>query len=104
MPTIEKIKQVVWSCFVGFSKTFNTINHEKLANLNACGFSNSALQIFFSYLSDRWQGTKGPFLFNIFINDFFCQLVNCHMCNFADDTTLTACGIYIKDLLNYTKF
>ena len=41
------------------SKAFDTINHELLiAKLNAYGFSDSALQIVQSYLSDRWQRTK----------------------------------------------
>ena len=38
----------------------------------------------------------GPTLFNIFINHLFFHFVNSHVCNFADDTTLTACGIGIR--------
>ena len=30
---------------------------------------------------------------------FFFQFVNAHVCNFADDTTLTACNIKMEDLL-----
>ena len=104
------------------SKAFDTINHELLiAKLNAYGFGDSALHILLSYLSDRRQRTKinssfsdweellcgvpqgsvlGPLLFNIYINDMFFQFVDAHVCNFADDTTLTACSVKIEDLLH----
>ena len=75
------------------SKAFDTINHELLiAKLYAYGFSEDALKLIHSYLSDRWQRTKinksfsswfallkgvqqrsvlGPILFNIYLNDIF---------------------------------
>ena len=34
----------------------------------------------------------GPFLFNLFINDFFCEIQHSQVCNFADDNTIYACG------------
>ena len=41
------------------SKAFDTINHELLiAELNAYGFSKDALELMFSYMSDRWQRIK----------------------------------------------
>ena len=41
----------------------------------------------------------GPLLFNIYINDLFYQLINSHTCHFADDTTLSAFGTNLEDLL-----
>ena len=41
----------------------------------------------------------GPLLFNLYINDLFFQFINTHPCNFADDTTLSALGTNIEDIL-----
>ena len=34
------------------------------------------------------------------VNDIFFQFVDAHVCNFADDTTLTACNVKMNDLLH----
>ena len=89
------------------SKTFETINHELLfARLYAYGFSNVALKLIFSYMSDRWQRCKinksfsswsallqgvpqgsvlGQTLLIIYLNHLF-YFLQCDVCNFADDT------------------
>jgi retron-type reverse transcriptase len=65
MAMVEKMKKCLdnkglfGAVLMDLSKAFDTINHELLiANLEAYGFSESALEIMFSYLSDRWQKTK----------------------------------------------
>ena len=88
-----------------------------ITKLHAYGFEESALSIVNDYLSDRWQRVKinssfsslsqllsgvpqgGPLLFNTYINDLFLELVNTHVCNFADDTTLSVSGVNLEDLI-----
>ena len=103
------------------SKAFDTITHELLlAKLHAYGFSEQALLILSSYLSNRKQRVKinntfsswtdliqgvpqgsvhRPLLFNIYLNDLFFSLKNINVCNFADDTTPYVCDKSIETVL-----
>ena len=108
------------------SKAFDCLNHELLiAKLNAYGFSRSALLFVHSYLFDRKQRVKvngsfsawantdlgvpqgsvlGPLLFNIYVNDLFLFLEETEVCNYADDTTIYACGHTVENVIAKLEF
>ena len=77
-----------------------------------------------SYLTDRRQGVKvngsfstwtetvqgvsqgsvlGPLLFSIYLNDLFMFLEETEICNYADDTTIYACGPDIENVIMHLE-
>ena len=41
----------------------------------------------------------GPLLFNLYINDFLYLVKDTEICNYADDTTIFACGSDLSSIL-----
>ena len=105
--------------YMDLSKAFDSPNHELLiAKLKCYGLDQHAVEVFRSYLSNRYQCCKinntlgdlrkmiadapqgsilGPLslLFNIFSNDIFSVLKDTNLVNYADDSTLY---VYNKNL------
>ncbi len=96
-----------------------------LAKMAAYGLSDKSLELLFSYLSNRQQRVKinhtfsdwkftvsgvpqgsvlGPLLVNIFVNDFVFAIQSSHVCNFADDNTVVACGKNITEVIVCLEF
>ena len=118
-------KGVAGAVLTDLSKAFDCLNHELLiAKLNAYGFSRSALLFIHSYLTDRKQRVKvngsfstwtetvlgvpqgsvlGPLLFNIYLNDLFMFMEETEICNYADDTTIYACGPNIENVIMHLE-
>ena len=116
---------VAGAVLTDLSKAFDCLNHELLiAKLNAYGFSRSALLFIHSYLTNRKQRVKvngsfstwtetllgvpqgsalGPLLFNIYLNDLFIFLEETKVCNYADDTTIYACGPKIETVIAHLE-
>ena len=92
--------------------------------MNAYGFSRSALLFIHSYLTDRKQRVKvngsfstwtetvlgvpqgsvlRPLLFNIYLNDLLMFLEETEICDYADDTTIYACGPNIENVIMHLE-
>ena len=107
------------------SKAFDCIPHDLLiAKLSAYGVDKIALKYIYSYLKKRQHCVRinniyssfeeiisgvpqgsivGPILFNAFLNDFFYDIENASVHNFADDNTLPCFAKTVKHLINVLK-
>ena len=117
--------EVVGAVLMDLSKAFDCIPHNLLiAKLSAYGFDRTALKYIHSYFQKRQQfviinniysgfeeiisevprgSTVGPILFNASLNDFFYDIENASVHNFADDNTLSCFATTAKDLINVLK-
>ena len=99
---------------MGLSKAYDCVNHDLIVvKLEKYGVSENGLILIQNFVSQRQQRVKvgsslsewlevilgvpqgfilGPILFNAFINDLLLFIKETDICNFADDTTLYACG------------
>ena len=112
---------IVGTILMDLSKAYDCIPYDLLiAKLSAYGFQRNALNLIYSYLTNRSQRVKvgsknstaqrisigvpqgsvlGPLLLNIFINDIFLMDLESEICNFADDTTLYSCSTSLDDAM-----
>ena len=119
--TILDKKGYAGGVLMDLSKAFDTLDHGLLlAKLHAYGMNIKSVGLIKNYLSNRWQRTKvntsfsswselllgipqgsvlGPLLFNIYLNDIFWFIEETEPSNFADDTTIYACDVELKEVL-----
>ena len=108
------------------SKAYDCISQELLiTKLECCGLDKISLKLILNYLSHRKQRTKigssisswfdicigipqgsilGPLLFNIFINDFFLNVIKSEVCNFADGNTLYSFDKKLDTIFSNLKY
>ena len=127
MRLIEKCREILdknghaGALLMEHSKAVDCLDHDllRIAKLHAHGFSRSALELIYSYLTERKQRLKvngsfrawkestkgvpqgsvsGPLLFNIFIDGIFFLVNYTEVCNYADDTTIFACDSDVNNV------
>ena len=111
----------IGAMLLDLSKVSDCIKHDLLlAKLDAYGFSRKALCLINSFLENRQQRVKingsfsthkqlslgvpqgsvlGPLLFNIYINDLLLSIEDTDICNYANDTTISACDKNLESVI-----
>lgn len=118
-------KRIALGVFIDLKKAFDTISHELLLlKLYNIGIRGKALEVFRSYLSDRYQVVKisgveskpelitygvpqgsilGPLLFLIYINDIHSLDLKGDITLYADDSSLFYFGNKIESIKNQAQ-
>ena len=113
--------EYVGAVLMDLSKAFDFLPHELLiAKMEAYGFENKSLKLFYNYLKQRKQTVSingemsdymdilagvpqgsilGPILLNIFINDLMQVFTHTELSNFADDNSLSKAGSSVEPVI-----
>ncbi len=119
------LKKNIHSCYVDFSKAFDSVSHSKLIyKLKCYGISGGLLSWLRSFLINRTQcvvchnvvsewkpvlsgvpqgSVLGPLLFTVFVNDLPCVVKNSQIALFADDAKIFTTIDSVKSVAKFQE-